>query len=425
MSSDDYAYLISNIFGTYTIFKFMCVFFERGKVKRIYEIASYFVYFFVVSYVYLMIQIPIFTLLTNIGAFFLLTFNYKTPMKKRFISTIYMYVILMSVESIIVILTGFLDLSLFNTNSTYSSIAGYITIKIISYIVVLLIQNYKNVKKGFDVPNSYWFSLFLIPLGTLYVTLLIFENGNLDSFKIILCISILFIINVVAFYLYDVLVAAFEDKFEKALLRQQNNYYLKQFEIMDNSYQNVKSIRHDIKNHIIILESYINNDDKEKALSYIKEIVKASYYDKEVAKSGNIEFDSILNYKLQTALMNNIKVNVNLKIPEKLHIASFDIIIILGNLLDNALEAVSKIKENKKIQVRISYRKNILFIHVSNTFNGTVIYENNKISTSNEDKEKHGIGLNNIEKVIKKYDGTMEINHTSNSFKVEILMYIH
>ena len=425
MNSYDYVFLISNALGTYTVFKFMCIFFERTKEKRMFEIIFYMVYFLVSSYVHLGIHIPIITFTTNIIAFFLLTFNYKANFKRRVISTIYMYVILMTVELVMVVLTGYIDLSVFSVDSQYSSIAGIMSIKLFSYIIVLIIQNYKNIKKGIDVPNSYWLSLFIIPFGTLYVTFLILESNNLSNYRIVISVSILLIINIVAFYLYDVLNSVYEDKIEKALLKQQNNYYHKQFEIMDNSYKNMKSVRHDIKNHLSIIESYIYKKNTEKAINYIQNILNSSYGEQELARSGNFDFDSILNYKLQNAKSKGIEVIVEAKIPQKINIESFDIAIIIGNLLDNAFEAVSKLSNDKKIKVRLNYRKNTLYIHVNNTFDGAVFYEDDQIISTHKDKENHGIGLKNIEKAIKKYNGTMEINHTNNNFTVDIFLYIN
>lgn len=424
MNSYDYVFLISNVLGTYTVFKFMCIFFERIKEKKIYEITSYIVYFLVSSFVHLVVHVPIITFIINILSFFLLTFNYRASFKRRVISIIYMYVILMSVEVVIVLLSGYIDLSVFNEDSQYSSIAGIISIKLLSYIAVLIIQNYKNIKKGINVPNSYWFSLFVIPFGTLYVAFQILENTRIPNYHIVISISILLIINIVSFYLYDVLNSVYEDKIEKALLKQQNNYYHKQFEIMDNSYKNIKSVRHDIKNHLSIIESYIHKNDAEKAIKYIQNILDSSYGEQELARSGNFDFDSILNYKLQNAKSNGVEAVVEAKIPQIINMESFDIAIIIGNLLDNAFEAVSKLSNNKKINVRINYRKNTLYIHVNNSFDGTVFYENNKILSTHTDKENHGIGLKNIEKAIKKYNGTMEINHTNNIFIVDIFLYI-
>lgn len=65
-----------------------------------------------------------------------------------------------------------------------------------------------------------------------------------------------------------------------------------------------------------------------------------------------------------------------------------------------------------------------MFINIKNTFTGSVYYEKDKIKTSKKDIENHGIGLNNIENILKRYDGVMDIDHDHNEFQVEITMYI-
>ncbi|MBU5425783.1 ATP-binding protein [Tissierella pigra] len=100
-----------------------------------------------------------------------------------------------------------------------------------------------------------------------------------------------------------------------------------------------------------------------------------------------------------------------------------DTVVILGNLLDNAIEASSKVENNRIIDIRIKYKNDILFIYVNNSFDGSIVYEGEKMKTTKKDKETHGIELNNIEKILKKYDGTMKVYHTENRFHVDILMY--
>ena len=179
-----------------------------------------------------------------------------------------------------------------------------------------------------------------------------------------------------------------------------------------------------MQNHLTALRGYIEKEEKEKAINYISEINDITCEKKELSSSGNINIDSILNYKLQEAQSKGILISLELKIPYKLNISSLDTVVILGNLLDNAIEASFKVKNDKKIDIKIKYKNSILFIYISNTFNSSIIYEGEKIRTTKEDKGNHGIGLVNIENILKKYNGTMKIYHTENKFNVDILMYI-
>jgi len=103
----DYVYLITSIFRTYTTYKFMDVFFDTSDTNKKIEFFSYMLYFVVISFLYLAINIPIVTLISNISLYFALTFNYKSSIKNRIISIMTIYMILMSIESIIVLLSGF------------------------------------------------------------------------------------------------------------------------------------------------------------------------------------------------------------------------------------------------------------------------------------------------------------------------------
>ncbi|WP_141722882.1 sensor histidine kinase [Cellulosilyticum sp. I15G10I2] len=401
----------------------MDVFFKRDKTKRFVELISYTLYFFIISLLYLLVNIPIIMLLANIAAFFALSFNYKALLKSRIIAVSLMYMILMSIESIVGLLTGYFNFPIFLTNS-YSSILGLVSVKFISYIVVLLMGHYKNIKKWVSIPNSYWLSIILIPLSALYIMLVLFQVNTVNIHQITICITLLLFINFIIFHLYDVLSTAFEERVEKILLKQQTQYYTKQFKLLKNSTENIKSIRHDLKNHLSVLESFIKKDQKDKALEHISQIISSSYAEKEYASSGNIDIDSILNFKLQEAKDKAIDIALELVIPIEINVTAFDMVVVLGNLLDNALYAADRLEKNKQITIKITYKKGILFIHIDNTFDGQVHYQGEQIVTLHTDSENHGIGLNNIRDVLQKYNGTIEIHHTENKFYVDVLMYV-
>lgn len=424
LSLYDYIYIISNIFSTFIIFKFMCIFFDRTDVNKKIEFISYIGYFILISIIYLKFNEPIITMISNILMFFALSFNYRATIKIRSIAIILIYTILMGVESIVFLLMRLLSSKFGNSISTEGFlIISLISTKIISYVVVLIAGALQNIKTGFNISNLNWFAVFFIPLGTLFIIYTIISDSIYSEENVLISVIILFSINILVFYLYDELANEYREKIESELLRRQNNYYLKQFEVMEKSQENIKMLLHDIGNHIVVLQALIENNDKEKALDYIKKLTDSFEYKYEYAKTGNIDVDSILNYKIQEAKDRGIDVDLKLKIPEYMNISSFDISIILGNLLDNAIEATSMLESNRKINIDLDFDRNVLFISISNTFDGKVIYENNKFQTRHKDKENRGIGLDNVQKVVNKYMGEMEIYHTENTFYVDIMMY--
>lgn len=403
----------------------MSAFFDSKDANRQFEIISYTLYFFSFTSVYLYLNIPIVTLLCNIVALFLVSLNYKTSLKRRILAISLIYIILISIESIIALLFGFLDFSIFNKNDEFSSIAGMIIVKILLYIAALFINNYRNIKNKSAIPYSYWFAIFFIPLTSLFIILTIIEMAADNVSKIIFVIVSLLFVNFFVFYLYDNLSVQQEERFEKMRLLQQNNYYQKQFELMKTSLKSTRSFKHDMKNHLTVLKLLVEKNEHNEAMKHIEQMTDAIITAKEYAQSGNVIIDSILNFKLQEAVQHGISVTLELSIPEKLRIASFDMSVILGNLFDNAISACSKLEKDKRLDLKIKYKRGRLLIKISNTYGGNLNYSGDKLITSNEDKENHGMGIKNIKYALEKYKGEMEIEHTENVFTVMLLMYLN
>ncbi|WP_198018510.1 sensor histidine kinase [Sedimentibacter sp. B4] len=335
------------------------------------------------------------------------------------------YIILISIESIVALMFGFLDFSVFSKNNEFSSIAGVIIVKILLYIAALFINNYKNIKNKTVIPYSYWFAIFFIPIMSLFIILTIIEMASDNVYKIVFVIVSLLFVNFFVFYLYDNLSVQQEERYEKLRLFQQNNYYQKQFELMKVSLKSTRSFKHDMKNHLAVLKLLFEKNEYNEAMKHIEQMTDAIITAKEYAQSGNVIIDSILNYKLQEAVHNGISVSLELNIPEQLNITSFDMSVILGNLLDNAINACSKLEKDKRLDIKIKYKRGRLITKISNTYNGNLKYIGDNLITSNEDKENHGIGIKNIKFVLDKYNGEMEIEHTEDVFTVILLMYLN
>ncbi len=418
-------YIITNIFDVYIIYKFMSVFFNRKDANRKVEFISYALYYFIFTSVYLFLNIPIVTLISNIVLLFIVSFNYKTSLRRRILAIALIYIILISIESIVALIFGFLDFSIFSQNTEFTSIAGMTTVKILLYITALSIGNYKNIKDKSNILYSYWFAIFFIPLMSLFIILSIIEMAPYNVYRIIFIIVNLLFINFFVFYLYDNISTQQKEKFEKLLISNQNTYYTKQLNLMKSSLESVRSFRHDMRNHLILLKSLVENNEYNEASKVISQITGAIDVKNEYAQSGNITVDSILNFKLQEAINKGISVSLELNIPERLNITPFDMSVILGNLLDNAINASSKLEKDKRLDLKIDYKRGRLFINLSNTYTGILNYKGDKLTTSNRDKEAHGIGIKNINAVLDKYDGVMEIDHTENIFTVIILLYLN
>jgi len=209
------------------------------------------------------------------------------------------------------------------------------------------------------------------------------------------------------------------------LYAKEKDFYFTQCQIMQESVEAVKSAKHDIKMHLFALKEYMA--ENKAAMAYLNSLVDDISESDAYSNTGNLAVDSVINFKLKNAIDDNIKLNIKTALHRTINVEAVDIVTILGNLLDNALDAVAKADE-KRIDVAISYNKGVLIIQVDNTFDGIVNYlqckgdtKRNIITRKNGDN--HGYGLKNIAKSVEKYNGHMEISHDRNVFTVEIMLY--
>lgn len=416
-------YIISSIPGTYIIYKFMAAFFAEKRTSERVEAFSYIAYFIITTMAYLLINVPVIMMVCNLVLFFLLSLNYESNMKKRISAVFMIYLVLMCIEMVVVILSGYLNFQIASKNE-YSSVWGLISIKLLSYIVALIFNNYSNIRRGGMVPISYWVCIMILPLSTLYVSLMIFQAIGLSIIQKTISVAVMFMINFTTFYLYDSIATALRNKMEKSLVEQQNEYYDRQLKLMEASVKTTRIMRHDWKNHMSTVSSLIRNGESEEALVHVQEILNVCKGKKDYSNSGNVIIDSILNFKLQEAEQNNINVSIALCIPDKLKVQSFDMAIILGNLVDNAMTALKNVKGEKYIDIRIKYSRGRLIIKVDNPYSDKLYEANGKLVTTKKNRENHGIGLNSIRNILKNYNGIMETEFEKNIFTNTIYMYV-
>ena len=143
----------------------------------------------------------------------------------------------------------------------------------------------------------------------------------------------------------------------------------------------------------------------------------------EYVKTGNDTVDSLLNYKIQKANEVLNVVETKISIPQQLRLRSFDLNVLLGNLLDNAIDA-SMQTEDKKLNITIKLDKGVLFLNICNSCQKIADGRSDFLRTTKKDKANHGIGLNNVRRIVEKYHGDIAFLYENNSMETDVMMYI-
>ena len=416
-------YLLSEALGSFAVCKFLKSFFNTSNVKKIVEVIACIGYYILNVIIYMAFNIPAINFVANIIAFFLITCIYSSSIRKKVLVTLASYVLLVCIEMAVVTLTGYIDFPIAERND-YNSVFGIVVLNVLKYAISFAVSGFKNIKMGNKLPNAYWISLFVIPVSSLFMLAITFQSDGLAAYQIVISITAVLIINFTVFFLFDSLAKLYQEKQAKDFIEQQNRYYENQLQIINASLEASSILRHDMKNHLHAIFTDINTGNISEAKKHISDIVDVYSARTEIIHTGYSAIDSIVNFKLQSAKQNGVKVNANSSIPPNLNFSSFDSTVIFGNLLDNALQAVSLVDKNAFIVLTMHYSKGMLIIKVSNPFINEVKIVDGKIISSKSDKENHGYGLKSVKEVVEKYNGTIEIKTDSNIFTITAVLYV-
>lgn len=195
----------------------------------------------------------------------------------------------------------------------------------------------------------------------------------------------------------------------------------KHCEEVQNIYNTMRGWRHDYRNHIAVMQASLKMGNLAELENYLGELdIDLNTVDT-VVKTGNVMADAILNSKLSLACKKGIKTNVTASVP-KLEMSDVKLCVIIGNLLDNAMEACMKIEDETErfIRVYIGVFKEQFYISVTNSMAETPKRIGKAYKTTKDNE--HGFGLMRIDAIVKKYGGYLRREHDEGVFGTEIML---
>lgn len=300
------------------------------------------------------------------------------------------------------------------------------------YTVAFTLIGIYNIREGMKKAFLYRLFVLLAPCGIgwflfrLSVTVIGLSATATDLSSVYSgeSMGLLFAACLWLFWLYDFIVRSLSDTYEKILLRKENLYYEKRLKDMEQSTAAWKKLRHDLKNHFIVLKGMLDSGEEDRAKTYLEEFIQNELGNKGEIQTGNTAIDSILNYKMLEAKQYSVTLHLDIQIPEQLSVSSQAMSIILGNAIDNAIEAAEKTKE-KCAGLVLHYTKGRLLIQISNPYIGELKTGiDGEYLTGKAEKEKHGYGLKNIRDAVEQSGGVMHIEAKEQHFTVTVLLYV-
>ena len=418
------------IFAVYLFFYYFDIFLKRRKrtVLSMIGLVIFMAWQFEMSSVNLL---PAYgnIIVTIITTLFAVAQIYEGKFWNKCIFTIAFNAIWMLIETISgnILLTyccEFTDLQALGTLGSFTS-------KIVFMIAITALKRVFTKDEIKELPVRYSFMLVLIPIGSIYIMNNIFMLGyklhsNRANIQSAVTAVILLGVNVLVFYIYIKLA-------DDLQLRRMTSVYEQQLDLCERHQQErelsilrLRDMRHNMKNNLVSILAYAENGDNEKIIRFVNEIMEeGGIKTSTVTNSGNIVIDSLIGYWYVEAKKVGIDFSVNLNIPMEMPFRGADICLILGNLLENAVEAAQKAEGKKYIRLHMKYDKNNLLLFVENNYKGVLIKTKDKrLKSTKTDAENHGVGLSSVYRIAAKYHGVVTIDDDlSNRFLIRVVLY--
>lgn len=401
--------VLTNFVGIYLIRKFVMIFLDDIKPDKKVEMIVFGAFFVISTGAYFMFHLTYVNVICSIVGISALVLLRTKSVKMYFLVTYSIYFLNIICDCIVVAL--FVD---YKEGQEFNQVFVIIEDFLIFICELVTEKIVRHRRKNDTVQNM---PLILVPLSSV-ITVLILMWINDKAAMLIVAVSLL-IINFLVFYLYDIVIQTASAQYENELLQQQVQVYQNQIDIIMQGEGKVKSLRHDMRHHMRELQYLIERKGKQDALGYINDMKSFLQNPDEIVSSGNVEMDSLLNYMLQWAKRDLTTVTVNVSIPENI-LPAFDINMILGNLLENAIEAARQSAE-KTLEVLLYYKQGVMTIDIKNSFPGEL---RKGFLTTKAEKGNHGIGLSSVKQIVEKYDGLMKIEEQDNLFCVNVILYL-
>lgn len=286
----------------------------------------------------------------------------------------------------------------------------------------LLLQIFKKNQtlNWFSAILAFFFSVSTaVGLGT--VIKLAELNRSLESNYPILFLSvILILLNAILYLLIWQVQNLMRSKFELRLMQERMDAEKSRIDEATYIWDNIKKVRHDLKNHFTVIRGKLLEGDTEACKQYMDNLYHTVEHMGDLVQSGNSVIDYLINSKLSG--LSGVQVLISGYVGNYSDIEEVDLACILGNILDNAVEAQRDVEGEKRIELHFLQKNSNRIILCKNTINRSVLKNNQKLLSTKKTNEPHGLGHRIVEEKVNQYHGILDYFEEDSMFGVQIIL---
>ncbi|MCI9440842.1 MAG: GHKL domain-containing protein [Ruminococcus sp.] len=301
----------------------------------------------------------------------------------------------------------------------FCTIADPILHLLIWYCIYKIFQKHlPQIGKLFD--NKIWILLNIICLASLVSITTCIYFAPEQSIKMWPAAFACFATNLGCIALAEYFIISIQQDMERKNLILQKSYY----EELEQNQAQIRKLRHDMNNHLSTIQALFRSGRQEEAEQYLQEIEGELAVRSRVFCKNSI-INAILNAKYNLALEHHIDSFFHIDLDKLIGIDAISLCCLFSNTLDNAIEASVKIPDIKErhLSVKARVTENGYFTYeISNAKKNAILEQKGRFKSDKADGGPHGLGLSNVRETVEKYNGTLDISYTEDTFTVTVLI---
>lgn len=360
-------------------------------------------------------------------------FLYEISAVKTIILTLLIQGIIGVIDYIVIMIVTarYNNIDILEDSTDLIGVLVIIASRIILFLFLIIIKRISVIKKKnvIDMSNKEWLRFLIFPIFTL-ITVIVMTNSMVTSYhedivNVYYVIAIvLIVLNMVVFHLINEILENSQSIREADVLKQQSIGQLELYNSLRKNYDIQRKRTHEYKNQIMCIDSLLKKKNYNKLEEYINSIFDKLDGQLDMVDTNNEVVNAVINAKYYEALQNDVLFILKINDLSHIKVSDEDIVTILSNLLDNAIEAAGQCEIDKRtVGIKLLYEDDVLSIAVSNSYKTEPeIMEDGYMRTIKDDKEQHGLGIRNVVATLEKYNAEYIIDYKNGEFVFSIIM---
>lgn len=361
-------------------------------------------------------------------------FLYEISLVKTLILVFFVQSIVTITDYIVIMILAKIYGDITTLGGASSLIGRFIIIlsRLVLFAILIVISRISSKKRNnvtADMSNKEWIQFLIFPIFTICAVMLmvnsVMKSYHSDIVPVYYIIAIgLIVLNLVVFHLISEILEHSRKMKEAQILRQQSIGQVGLYNSMRENYNIQRQRTHEYKNQIVCMDMLMKKKDYSKLEDYIGNISDGLDAQLDMVDTNNDVVNAILNAKYYEAIKNDVLFVLKINDLSDIKVSDEDIVTILSNLLDNAIEAAKQCDVGKRtVKIKLLSEDDVLTIAVSNTYKTEpMLTEDGYIRTTKNNKEEHGWGIRNIVATLEKYDAEYIIDYKNGEFVFSIMM---